>query len=283
MGFRFRKQIGPKGFKINIGKRGISSASVKIAPGVTLNSKRGATVGIPGTGLSYNTGSGRKRSRRSSASKTENYDRINQFGNNSIFSREYANGWREFTGGYNKKAMLSVGICLLLCLTPLWPLFLVLLMPALIWFLIDTIIKIAKYTKYLRISHNTNGMETGIPLAQTSAYNATSRIRSEAIRTKVAGVTKGKRQEYLDDCYPGQEITVVNKPMAKYPHAMAVYTGNGSNSGKMLGYLNDELAQEIFVKYQLTEDDELGGEILDITGGTNDKPTLGCNIEFYVS
>ncbi len=56
MGFRFRQQIGPKWLKLNISKKGLSSASVKIAPGVTLNSKRGTTVGVPGTGMSYNFG-----------------------------------------------------------------------------------------------------------------------------------------------------------------------------------------------------------------------------------
>jgi len=54
MGLRFRKQIGPKGLKLNIGKKGINSTSIKIAKGITYNSKRGLTVGIPGTGFSYN-------------------------------------------------------------------------------------------------------------------------------------------------------------------------------------------------------------------------------------
>ncbi len=56
MGFRFRKQIGLKGLKLNIGKNGINSTSIKLARGITFNTKRGLTVGIPGTGMSYNFG-----------------------------------------------------------------------------------------------------------------------------------------------------------------------------------------------------------------------------------
>ncbi|MDQ7095208.1 hypothetical protein REC12_16545 [Desulfosporosinus sp. PR] len=67
-----------------------------------------------------------------------------------MFSNEYTIGWREFTGGYNKKAMLSVIVCLLLCITPLWPLPLLPLIPALIWFITDTSIKVLKYNKTLK-------------------------------------------------------------------------------------------------------------------------------------
>ena len=56
MGFRFRKSIKLfPGFKINVSKKGVSSVS--IGPrGATLNvGEHGtrATVGIPGTGISY--------------------------------------------------------------------------------------------------------------------------------------------------------------------------------------------------------------------------------------
>ncbi|EDV3123758.1 DUF4236 domain-containing protein [Salmonella enterica subsp. enterica] len=68
MGFRFRKRIKiVPGIHINIGKTGITSASIGKA-GATLNvGKKGVktTVGIPGTGLSYtsdNLISGKKTS-----------------------------------------------------------------------------------------------------------------------------------------------------------------------------------------------------------------------------
>jgi hypothetical protein len=58
MGFRFRRSFGPKGLKINITKRGISSISVG-GRGSTVNVPIGReggtryTVGIPGSGLSW--------------------------------------------------------------------------------------------------------------------------------------------------------------------------------------------------------------------------------------
>jgi hypothetical protein len=52
VGFRFRKRIGP--FKLNIGKKGFSSISIKLFKCITYNTKRGLTLRIPGTGLSYN-------------------------------------------------------------------------------------------------------------------------------------------------------------------------------------------------------------------------------------
>jgi len=147
MGFKFNKSIGPKGFKINIGKKGISSASAKIAPGVTLNSKRGATVGIPGTGISYNTG-GRK-SQNASTPPHESQATYQQSQARLNARLEYNRGWKEFTGGYNRKAMIAVGVCLVLCVTPLWPLGLVLSIPSLLWFVIDTLGKVFRYKRYL--------------------------------------------------------------------------------------------------------------------------------------
>ncbi len=59
MGFRYRRSINlGSGVRLNVSKRGLSSVSVG-RPGSTLNlGRRGvrATVGLPGTGLSYTTG-----------------------------------------------------------------------------------------------------------------------------------------------------------------------------------------------------------------------------------
>jgi hypothetical protein len=67
MPVRFRKSIGVgKGMRLNVGKRGISSASIKSPLGTSLNvGKRGVrqTASIPGTGISITSGGkGRKRS-----------------------------------------------------------------------------------------------------------------------------------------------------------------------------------------------------------------------------
>lgn len=141
MGFRFRQQIGPKGFKVNIGKRGISSVSARIAPGLTHNSKRGTTIGIPGTGISYNVGNGRARN-ASASNGVDQQERLRA-------RLEYNRGWKEFTGGYSRKAMIAVAVSLVLCVTPLWPLGLVLSIPFLSWFAIDTLVKVFKYKKHL--------------------------------------------------------------------------------------------------------------------------------------
>lgn len=127
-------------------------------------------------------------------------------------------------------------------------------------------------------SDQTEQLSSSAPAAHTRTTN--SPLTHKSIKTKVAGVTKGKRQEYLEDCYQGQEITVVNEPVKNYPHAMAVYV---EDKKRMIGYLNDELAKEVFKKYKLSEEDEIYGEIIEVTGGTSDKPTMGCNIEFYVA
>ncbi|WP_407312475.1 hypothetical protein [Desulfosporosinus sp. SB140] len=80
----------------------------------------------------------------------------------SMFSKEYTQGWREFTGGYNKKSMISVAVCLVSCVTPLWPLPLLPLIPALIWFIIDTLIKVLKYNKHLKDIRNSNSFDISI-------------------------------------------------------------------------------------------------------------------------
>ena len=113
-----------------------------------------------------------------------------------------------------------------------------------------------------------------INLAQSNTH-----ARSGGIKTKIAGVTHENRQQLLLKCRKGQKIVIVNEPMKKYPHAMAVYAVNRKD-GKKLGYLNNELAQDVFEDHR--HGNEIIGKILDITGGTRDKPAIGCNIEFYV-
>ena len=76
MGFRFRKRIGPNGLKFNIGKNGISSTSVKLTKGITYNSKQGLTLGIPGTGMSYNFGKNKPHKPLASANNTSEHKGI---------------------------------------------------------------------------------------------------------------------------------------------------------------------------------------------------------------
>ncbi|ECO0584320.1 DUF4236 domain-containing protein [Salmonella enterica subsp. diarizonae] len=88
MGFRFRKRIKiAPGIHINIGKTGITSASIGKA-GATLNvGKKGVktTVGIPGTGLSYtsdNLISGKKTS--TTQNTNQQADRLGFFADSQL-------------------------------------------------------------------------------------------------------------------------------------------------------------------------------------------------------
>lgn len=110
----------------------------------------------------------------------------------------------------------------------------------------------------------------------------------EPYRTKVAGVTYGNRQTELEDCWDGQELIIRNKPSAKYPHAMAVYAIDDNDKKHMLGYVQDDLAKDLYEGAEYsgnwdTDDDNMTpqytGRIVEITGGTEEKPTYGCNIE----
>jgi len=73
MGFRFRKKIRiAPGIAINISKSGVSTSIGR--NGATTNiSKRGVktTIGIPGTGLSWSTGYGKRNHPNSLASGTD--------------------------------------------------------------------------------------------------------------------------------------------------------------------------------------------------------------------
>lgn len=71
MGFRFRKTIKLlPGVKLNISKSGVSTSIGR--PGATVNIKKGrktkATIGIPGTGMSYSSGGGSNPSETESRS-----------------------------------------------------------------------------------------------------------------------------------------------------------------------------------------------------------------------
>ncbi|WP_425801946.1 DUF4236 domain-containing protein [Desulfitobacterium sp. Sab5] len=254
MGSRFRKQIGPKGFKLNIGKKGITSTSVKIAKGITYNSKRGLTLGIPGTGFSYNFG--RKKDNKNYLGTHSERQIANQV---NLFSSEYTKGWREFTGGYNKKALIASGICIALCFTPLLPLGLVLSIPSLLWLAIDTLIKVIKYNKHLKTSPILS--EVSYPPIETpSVVNSIQKVnqvsetkqpKTESFTFRVAGISDDKIQraikhnlveEYLEnneaydgmtnkeiledyadetyqvDVYGDSEITLIPEPENTYNH-----------------------------------------------------------------
>lgn len=100
--------------------------------------------------------------------------------------------------------------------------------------------------------------------------------QTRTIHAKITGVTRGNRQQYLTGCYAGQRLMAKSHPLEKFPHAMAVYTlkDGVDKPGIMLGYLPDELARELF-----EADTVYRATITELTGGTDDKPIRGCNIE----
>lgn len=74
MGFRFRKsfKIAP-GIKFNVNKKSVGLTVGKRGAHFSINSKgkRTASIGIPGTGLSYTASSGGKKSKRKSTAKQQ--------------------------------------------------------------------------------------------------------------------------------------------------------------------------------------------------------------------
>jgi len=104
----------------------------------------------------------------------------------------------------------------------------------------------------------------------------------EPFYTKIVGVTKGNRQKYLQECFEGQSLTIKWDINNKYSdHALAVYAEIDGQK-RQLGFIPDETAKELVERYFVDEYSELEAYIIELTGGTEDKPTIGCNIEIFI-
>lgn len=57
-----------------------------------------------------------------------------------------------------------------------------------------------------------------------------------------------------------------------------------NNKTEQLGYITDKTNDTLFMKYQntFTNNQTLSGYISKITGGTKEKPTLGCVINIFM-
>ncbi|MCB2288704.1 hypothetical protein LGK97_02865 [Clostridium sp. CS001] len=64
--------------------------------------------------------------------------------------KDYNQKFKEFTGGYNKKAIIAIIVSFALCATPLGPVGLLLVIPSLVWFIFDTILKVIKFNKHIK-------------------------------------------------------------------------------------------------------------------------------------
>lgn len=103
--------------------------------------------------------------------------------------------------------------------------------------------------------------------------------------TNIAGVTFDNRQELLKKCTVNQKVFIKwdkDNPYSKNGHALSVFT-TINNKNELLGHIPESQTDKLFNKYekQFTNDSSftINGYILKITGGTQDKPTLGCVIE----
>lgn len=103
--------------------------------------------------------------------------------------------------------------------------------------------------------------------------------------TNIAGVTFDNRQDLLKKCQLKQKVFIKwdkNNPYSKTGHSLSVFT-NIDGEKKQLGYIPEKSTDDLFSKYatNFTTDYNfiLEGYIDKITGGTTDKPSLGCIIK----
>ena len=92
------------------------------------------------------------------------------------------------------------------------------------------------------------------------------------IYTKARGVTFGGRQEYLRDSEEGDALIIKHAPTPEYPDTFAIIN---ERTGKQLGNVGADLAASLLGEFG--EGCAFRGVIQEITGGEDDKKTLGCN------
>lgn len=97
---------------------------------------------------------------------------------------------------------------------------------------------------------------------------------SDVIFTKVVGVTKGEdRQDLIAYLKAGEELVLKRDRENEFDkNAIKVL----NKEGEQLGWINRELAAELAP--ELDAGREFKALVTEVTGGTEDKPTLGCNI-----
>ena len=92
------------------------------------------------------------------------------------------------------------------------------------------------------------------------------------IHSKARGVTFGGRQEYLRDSEEGDTLIIKHAPTPEYPDTIAIVN---ERTGKQLGNVGADLAASLLGEFG--EGCSFHGIIQEITGGEDDKKTLGCN------
>lgn len=104
----------------------------------------------------------------------------------------------------------------------------------------------------------------------------TARIRNGVtfpIRTKAVGVTFGDHQDNIAASVVGDVLIIKHAPFGQYSESTDIIN---ARTGKRVGHVKKELALSLLDEFDVGF--VLDGEITDITGGTADAPTRGCNI-----
>jgi HIRAN domain len=94
---------------------------------------------------------------------------------------------------------------------------------------------------------------------------------SSDLHSKLAGTTN--YQDALKKCKRGDGLWLLREPKNPYdPNAISVW----SQSKELIGYIKKDLAAELAP--QMDRGQWIEVKIANLTGGTPDKPTIGCNI-----
>jgi len=102
----------------------------------------------------------------------------------------------------------------------------------------------------------------------------------ERIYSKLSGVTHHNadgtsRQEIIAElCYSGQPLLLIREPNPYSHHNIGVYLTY------QVGYVSPEVAEMLATL--LDQGSVVDARITDITGGTEDKPTQGVNVEYTI-
>ncbi len=102
----------------------------------------------------------------------------------------------------------------------------------------------------------------------------------ETIYSKLQGVTRTNqdgtnRQEIIAElCYRGQQLVLMRSPNSPSDNNLDVYVAY------QVGQVNTEIAD--LLAPILDEGSIVRAQITDITGGSEEKPTQGVNVEFTI-
>ena len=138
-------------------------------------------------------------------------------------------------------------------------------------------------TKNERRANNqkTNQVINNLPRERTpdvsiDTQGISASLDNAEIHTKAVGVTFDDCQDNIGASVIGDKLVIKHAPVDKYIESTDIIN---ARTNKRIGRIKKELAFELLD--QFGKGFSLDGEITDITGGTPDAPTYGCNIIIY--